>query len=323
VDISLGKLEHLDPRTLWKNEAGDFTPWLAEHLPLLGEALGLDLQLEETEGVVGDFSCDIVAREVGTNRPVIIENQLERTDHSHLGQLLTYAGGLDAAVVVWISPEVRDEHRKALDWLNRHTDEEIDFFGVLLEAIRIDESKPAVQFRPVAVPNEWGKRSPKIEISERASIYKKFFQSLLDELREKHKFTNARVAQPQAWYSFTSGVPGFQYGIAFSSKGLQSEIYIDAPDKAQNKAIFSWFHDQKEVMESQMGEHLFWEPLEHRRASRICVVRPNTTYADALVHEDELRSWSIDRLLRLKKVFGPKLSEALAVTAVTPALETA
>jgi hypothetical protein len=157
MDLPLGKLEHLDARTLWKNEAGDFTPWLAEHLPLLGEALGLDLELEEMEGVVGDFSCDIVAREVIKNRPVIIENQLERTDHSHLGQLLTYAGGLDAAVVVWISPEIRDEHRKALDWLNRHTDEEIDFFGVLLDAIRIDGSKPAVQFRPVAFPNKWGK----------------------------------------------------------------------------------------------------------------------------------------------------------------------
>jgi hypothetical protein len=90
------------------------------NLPLLGAALGLDLQLDQREGAVGELSCDIVAREVGTNRPVIIENQLERTDHGHLGQLLTYAGGLDAAVVVWISPDVRDEHGKALDWLNRH-----------------------------------------------------------------------------------------------------------------------------------------------------------------------------------------------------------
>jgi hypothetical protein len=169
---------------------------------------------------------------------------------------LTYAGGLDAAVVVWISPEIRDEHRKALDWLNRHTDEDIDFLGILLEAIRIDESKPAEQFRPVAVRNEWGKRSPKTDISERGLIYKRFFQLLLDELREKYKFTNARVAQPQGWYSFTSGVSGFLYGVAFSAKGLQAEIYIDTGSMERNKVVFDWFHRQEEAIESQMGEPL-------------------------------------------------------------------
>ena len=140
MDIALGKLKHFDPRKLWENEAGNFTPWLANHLQLLAEALGLDdLQLVRTEQAVGEFLCDIVAREVRTDRRVIIENQLKQTDHKHLGQLLTYAGGLDAAVVVWISPEIREEHRQALDWLNRHTDEQIVFFGVLLEAIRIDD----------------------------------------------------------------------------------------------------------------------------------------------------------------------------------------
>ena len=126
---------------------------------MLGEALGLDLELAEIEGSVGDFSCDIVAREVGTNRPVIIENQLEATDHRHLGQLLTYAGGLDAAFIVWISPEIREEHRQALDWLNRHTDAQIDFFGIRLEAIRIDDSKPAVQFRLMAFSQKVGESS--------------------------------------------------------------------------------------------------------------------------------------------------------------------
>ncbi len=154
-------------------------------------------------------------------------------------------------------------------------------------------------------------------------IYKRFFQSLLDELREKYKFTNARVAQPQGWYSFTSGVSGFQYSIAFSAKGLQAEVYIDTGSMERNKAIFDWFHRQRDAIDSQMGEPLTWEPLEHRRASRICAVRPNTTFADAVAHEDVLRSWSIGRLLRLKGVFGPKLSEVLAATAPTPALETA
>lgn len=238
MDIALGKLEHLDPRKIWKNEAADFTPWLADHIDLLGEALGFDLQLEQSEAAVGDFSCDILAREVGTNRPVIIENQLERTDHGHLGQLLTYAGGLDAAIVVWISPEIRDEHRKALDWLNRHTDDQVDFFGVSLEAIRIDDSKPAVQFTLVALPNDWGKtRFEKKGVSERGMIYKEFFQALIDELRKK-SFTNAKTAQPQSWYAFSSGVSGIVYGIAFSTQGLRSELYIDMGNKERNKAIF-------------------------------------------------------------------------------------
>jgi hypothetical protein len=157
MDIPLGKLEHLDPRMIWKNEAADFTPWLADNIEQLGEAFGLDLQLIKVEQTIGDFSCDIMAREVRTNRPVIIENQLEATDHRHLGRLLTYAGGLDAAFIVWIGPEIREEHRQALDWLNRHTDEQVDFFRIRLGAIRIDDSKPAVQFRLMAFPNRWGK----------------------------------------------------------------------------------------------------------------------------------------------------------------------
>ena len=108
VTIELGKLEQVDPRTLWDTEPGDFTPWLAKNIELLAEELGLDLELLQVEKPVGDFSCDILARDTGRDRPVIIENQLEATDHRHLGQLLTYASGLDAAVVVWISPEIRE-----------------------------------------------------------------------------------------------------------------------------------------------------------------------------------------------------------------------
>jgi hypothetical protein len=319
MNIALGKLEHLDPRKIWENEATDFTPWLAEHIELLGEALGLDLQLEQREAGVGDFSCDILAREVGNNRPVIIENQLERTDHGYLGQLLTYAGGLDAAIVVWISPEIRDEHRKALDWLNRHTDDQVDFFGVSLEAIRIDDSKPAAQFTPVALPNHWGKTLPeKKGVSERGLIYKEFFQALLDELREK-KFTNAKTAQPLSWYGFTSGISGIVYGIAFSIQGLRSELHIDTGSKERNKAIFKWFFQKKSEIDAAMGESLEWQPLEERQASRICVIRPDTTFADAVAHGDELRKWCIDRLIRLKEVFGPRLKEALAATEPVPA----
>lgn len=322
VNISLGKLIYIDPKTLWTSEAGDFTPWLADNLSLLGEALGLDLQLDQREGAVGDFSCDIVAREVATNRPVIIENQLERTDHSHLGQLLTYAGGLDAAVVVWISPKVRDEHRKALDWLNRHTDDEVDFFGVVVEAIRVDDSKPAVQFRPVAVPNDFGKRPPVAPSSERGLVYKAFFQGVVDELRDKHKFTNAKVANPYNWQNFSSGFTDLVYTLSFSNNGLRTALQIDTPDAERNKIIYERLRLQKDTIESDMGEPLVWDQKDGRRYIHIYAVRPDILFSDAVTHADELRNWAIAHLLRLKQVFGPKLKEALAATSSNGLLET-
>ena len=151
--IDLGTLSKLDPRESWPNEAQDFTPWLAEHLDMLGETLQMDLELVDRENAIGDFAADIVARDLGADRIVVIENQLEPTNHRHLGQLITYAAGLDAGAVIWISTEIRDEHRQALDWLNRHAESATQFFGVVVELLRIDDSKPAPSFRPVAFPN--------------------------------------------------------------------------------------------------------------------------------------------------------------------------
>ena len=154
---ALGKLEPVSPRLLWTSEPAHFTPWLASNLPTLGEALGLELELVKAESSVGPFACDIEARDINTGRKVIIENQLEPTDHTHLGQLLTYAAGLEATFIVWISPLVREQHRQAIDFLNRHTAEGLDFFAVGLEVVKIGTSLPAVVFRLVASPNAWAK----------------------------------------------------------------------------------------------------------------------------------------------------------------------
>ena len=317
MDISLGKLEHVDPRDLWEREAGSFTPWLANNLGLLSEALGLDLELVKTESSVGAFACDIEARETGRDRPVIIENQLEATDHRHLGQLLTYASGLDGVVVVWISPQLRDEHRQALDWLNRHTDDEIDFFGVVLELVRIDNSKPAIQFRPVAFPNVWTKTSRRLiaaEVSERAELYRRFFQGVLDQLREKYRFTNARAAQPQSWYSFSSGIRGCSFSASFASGArMRAEVYIDVGDFQKNKAIFDWLLNSKDQIETEMGEPMEWERLDAKRACRISVVRRDTTIEVAAAHSDEMQTWLIGHLLEIKEVFLSLLREATTV----------
>jgi uncharacterized protein DUF4268 len=313
MEVKLGKLEQVDPRKLWISEPGHFTPWLARNISLLGEALGIDLELIRTEKDVGDFSCDIHAHDTGRNRPVIIENQLEQTDHRHLGQLLTYAAGLDAAVIVWISPEVREEHREALDWLNRHTDDRIEFFGVTLEAISIDGSKPALQFRLVAFPNAWSKtvKSEALgEVSEKRQRYRQFLQSVIDELRDKHQFTNARVAQPQNWYAFSSGTSDITYNASFAAGDrLRAELYINLPDATQNKLVFDKLQAKKDEIQAKIGT-LDWERLDHRRASRISLVRPNTSIDAATAQADEVRTWLVQGLLKMKSVFGPLLQTA-------------
>ena len=310
----LGQLEHLEPRTLWTREAYDFTPWLADNLSLLGEALGLDQELAQIEPAVGAFNADITARDTGRDRHVIIENQLEPTDHGHLGQLITYAAGLDAAVIVWISPEIREEHRQAVDWLNRHTSDKIEFFAIALEVVRIGNSKPAVVFRLAASPNAWSKTVTSAhppQISSRETAYQAFFQGVMDELREKHQFTNAKKAQPQSWYAFSSGaVSGITYNAAFASKDrLRAEVYIDVWDLALNKAIYDTLLARRAEIESQTGE-LAWERLDQRRACRIAMVRSSTNISDADQQGDAIRAWLVQALLTLKKAFGSRLAGA-------------
>lgn len=155
----LGMLKNIDLREAWKHEANDFTKWLAqdEHLHLLADEIGVELKLLQVEAVVGDFYADILAEEENTGRKIIIENQLEITDHRHLGQIITYASGFDAAVIVWVVKDVREEHRQALDWLNNHTDETIEFYLVKIELWQIADSPYAPKFNIICKPNDWAK----------------------------------------------------------------------------------------------------------------------------------------------------------------------
>ena len=203
-----GQIKKVDIKSIWKNEALNFTPWLADNLDKLSDLIGLDLELTSREAEVGDFSLDLLAKDLSTNRNVVIENQFNPTDHKHLGQLITYASYYKANVVIWISEEVREEHRSAIDWLNLNTNDDIEFFAVEIEVIQIDNSKPALNFKLKANPNEWQKSNKKSEQTENSptqNSYVAYFQNLIDELRVKHKFTNARAGQPQSWYSFSAG----------------------------------------------------------------------------------------------------------------------
>lgn len=232
---------------------------------------------------------------------------------------MTYAAGLDAAVIVWISPDVREEHREALDWLNRRTDDRLEFFGVSLEAIQIDNSKPAVQFRLVAFPNAWAKTvttESRGEISEKRLRYRDFFQGVIDELREKHAFTNARVAQPQNWCAFGSGITGVTYGASFAAgERVRAELYIDLGTATQNKSVFDRLEARKDDIEQKTGK-LEWQRLDQKKACRISLVRPNTSIDMAVAQSDDVRAWLVHGLLTLKSAFGPLLG---AVTRDLPA----
>lgn len=307
--IEFEPLQKVDPREIWKHEAHDFTPWLAENLNRLGDAIGIELELLEREADVGNFSLDLLAKDLGRNANVIIENQLAATDHDHLGKLITYASGYDAEVVLWVSTEIREEHRQALDWLNQRTDSRTDFFGVVVEVIRIGDSKPALQFRVIVSPNEWQKTAKKQSSSSasgRSEVYRQYFQALLDDLRENHRFTGARVGQPQNWYTFASGNQQFVYGHSFANGGrVRTEIYIDSGDVDENKAFFDRLHTDREAIESEFGSPLEWERLKDKRACRIALYRAGSI-EDSAEELQGIHDWGVENLLKFKTVFGSK-----------------
>ena len=307
----LSDIQHVDLREVWPNEATDFTPWLAENIAKLGDALGLKLELQSREAPVGSYSLDLLARDLGSDRPVIIENQLEATNHTHLGQLLTYASGYDAHVAVWIAKEFRDEHRQALDWLNQRSDENTEFFGVVVEVWKIDDSRPAPHFRLVATPNDWrkGKVTAKQEgaTSERGEAYRVFFQGLRDRLAEEHKFTGATNEQTQRWCYFASGFSGALYGSNFyiREKKAKVELYLNG-DKGQNEILFDKLREQQEAIESELQEPLEWRRLAS--SGLIAVTRPGAITDSPEILKD-IQDWMIEKLLKFKQVFGPRLKD--------------
>ncbi len=276
----------------------------------------MDLELQSQEAPVGDFSLDLLVHDLSRDRQVVIENQFARTDHDHLGKLLTYAAGYDAHAVVWIAEEIREEHRQTLDWLNQHTDATIEFYAIVVEAIQIDDSRPAYNFKLVAFPNEWRKARISSTTSTpptaRGEAYRAYFQDLIDQLREQYHFTNARIGQAQSWYTFATGITrlsGVVYGASFAAGGrARVELYIDRQDASLNKSIFDTLKKDGAAIESDIGDQLAWERLDDRRASRIAVYRPGSITDDPETL-GELKTWTIDRLLRFKRAFGPRLAE--------------
>jgi len=306
--MKLGQVNYIDDiRTVWMNEAKDFTPWLAENLNTLGAELGIDIELITTEHGIGSFSLDIYAREVTTGHSIVIENQLEATDHSHLGQLITYASGADAKIIIWISREVREEHRKAIDWLNQVSNEDTIFFAVELKAITIDNSLPAPLFKVKASPNEWGKAQKAITTvgsstkSPRQMYFHEFFIKFLAELKLRNPhFTNAKSVGYDSWISFGSGKTGFAYSVAFrGGNRFSCELYIDMNDKSLNKAKFDELTQFKAEVADALGD-LSWERLDDKRACRIAAYMETTS-------DGSMIDWGIRTLIVFKDTFSKYL----------------
>jgi hypothetical protein len=313
--MDLGKIQIVSIRDIWQGEATHFTPWLSENLSVLSEKLGMDLELTTVEGDAGDFSADIVARDLSTNRTVVIENQFGSTDHKHLGQIITYSSVLGASVVVWIAETIRPEHKSAIDFLNHNLKEGLQIYALEVSVIKIDNSKPAYIFNTICMPAETalvGSDNTK-GISETAEKYRTFFQGLIDELRTVHKFTNAKAGQPQSWYVFPSeNSKVYKYSANFAqSKRARVEVYLDCGDKAKNEALFDALYANKDKIEAEYGTELSWERLDSKRACRIAVYRDGDINADSATLA-EIKGWLIENLLKCKSVFPKRINAAVS-----------
>lgn len=300
---SLGKIVKIeDLRTIWKHEARDFSKWLAQedNLALLSEAIGIDLVLKETESSVGNFSVDLYATEEGTGRKIIIENQLEDTNHDHLGKIITYASGKGADVIVWIVKRARDEHRQAIEWLNQHTDENIGFFLLEIELWKIDDSVPAPKFNVVEKPNDWAKTIKAVEgLSDYQKMQLEFWQSFANYAYQKEDFKKnftVRKAQPQHWYSVSVGSSAYHISFTVNSqkKVIGAEIYIN-----NDKPAYEQFKNHAKEIEAELGTEVIWR--EASKDCRIFVSRDGDIKKDAM-HWQDCFDWFCDMGIKLKNI---------------------
>ena len=314
----LGHIERIDPRIYWKNEAHDFTPWLRANIQHLASALGLELDpVVNQEVAVGPFSADLVATDLGSGAVVLVENQLEQTDHSHLGQLITYASGLNASEVIWVAPIFRDQHRQALTWLNENTVENVRFFGVEIELLKIGDSAMAPNFRVAVAPSEWQKStqaSKASSTSERNQRYREFWAQMLIELRDRDPaFTTSKPENaPRGNYTaFALGRSGFSTNAVLgwdqeSGYVVRAEVYIDAGDQPRTKAAFDALEGARLEIESDFGAALTWTRRDDIRASRIYIAMQGGIDDS----EDDLaryRSWLIDQLFAIRAAFTQRV----------------
>lgn len=306
---SLGKLEQVPLREAWKHEANDFTPWLAEteNLDALAEALGLgELVHVATEHGVGDFKLDILCTD-GEDQ-VIIENQLEKTNHTHLGQILAYAAGVGAKKVIWIAESFRPEHAAALDFLNENTTEDLSFYAVEVELWRIAESPLAPRFAVLVRPNNWLKSGREQARAASAAsptqqLQLRFWIALTERLKEKAPQIRPNKPRAQHWLNNSIGRAGFQLNITANTRSQRLGVELWMPGTTA-KQHFANLLVQKKSIEDALGFELDWQGLPDAIGCRIA-----SWYTQASIeneeHWDEYLDWLILRLKKMDQVLRP------------------
>lgn len=307
--MKLGKLKEVNIRKVWGHEQYGFSAWLSneENINELGEILGLNLTDIKSEQFVGNYRCDIICKDEISEKVVLIENQLEATNHDHLGKIITYASGLDAAVVVWIVESARQEHASAIEWLNKHTDNTVDFFLLEVHAYQIGDSQPALQFKIVEQPNDFAKNIKSLsKISEVGEVFAKTMSNRLDFWTRFNEFIdnngkpfNKHKATTDHWYNVAMGSSKCQISIDLVNKEHKIRVGVWIPDC---KELYDKFYENKEEIQANISFPLSWDRLDMKKASLVC------SYIDGLNFEDNsnynaLMSQIVKRVVELKNVF--------------------
>ena len=314
AEPELSSITTVDPRKVWPNEARHFTPWLAANIGELNRALQLDIEITQTEAPVGALSLDILGKVSGTDDIVIIENQLDRTDHRHLGQLIAYAAGLDARIVIWVSPDISEENRDAIRWLNEHTTNTVAFFAVSVEVWRIGDSLPAPRFNVVAEPSGFQRElvQTATKPSDRGRAYQQFFRAFVERLHREHPglvFTNPDLVRYDSWTTFGAGRSGFELWVAFVEGGrFRIALTITTGNRETNKAAFDELHEERSAIEEELHESLEWERLDGWVTSRIGAHMEGSidSPSDRL---DELTNWAVDLFSKFRAAFAPRVQK--------------
>lgn len=301
--IQLGKLKEItDLRSVWAHETLNFTPWVVENIDLLADAVGLDITVDETESSVGDFNVDIYASETGTDRKIIIENQLEDTDHDHLGKIITYASGKGADVVIWVVKHAREEHKAAVEWLNNHTDDKIGFFLCEIKLLQIGNSEIAPSYTVVERPNDWTKEIKKITVTNPTQQQRlEYWQAFNDYAFQNVKFAKTfhkRKPTMDHWMDFSIDSSACHIGVTQVQKrnAVGVELYVN-DDKELFKSLFAHKNEVEEIM----GFPLEWRELPERKASRIIVEKEvNLDDRDDWVQQFE---YIMDVCMKMKEAF--------------------
>ncbi len=297
----LGRMKRVtDLRSVWPHEAHDFTKWLAEeeNLKELSDSIGIDIDLEERESSVGNFNVDIFATESGTGRKIIIENQLEDTNHDHLGKLITYASGKGAEVIIWIVKRARDEHRQAIEWLNQHTDSNVGFFLVEIELWQIDNSSLAPKFNIVEKPNDWAKTMKSIEgMNETERLKLEYWQAFNDQLEKNTVFQkefSLRKPQPHHWYDLSLGTSSYYISLNINTQKKQIDAGIYIPN---DKEIFKKLKDNCQPFLDEISNDI--EFRDSGKASRILLykainIKDKSKWSEAI-------DWMFETALKFKR----------------------